>query len=52
MRLAREPETAQRMGAAGRERALSTFSEVRCAQQTDRLYRNALAARGVRYDTI
>jgi glycosyltransferase involved in cell wall biosynthesis len=45
--LVRDPAVARRMGDAGRARVVAGFSETRCAEQTDALYREALAARGV-----
>lgn len=43
VRLARDPDEARRMGTAGRTRAESRFSEERCAEQTDALYRACLS---------
>lgn len=40
--LVSDPERAAAMGAAGRERALEAFSQQRCTDQTDELYRAAL----------
>ncbi|MGZ4461983.1 MAG: glycosyltransferase family 4 protein [Gaiellaceae bacterium] len=45
--LIRDAELARRMGAAGRMRALSLFGQEQCAERTDEIYREALAAAGV-----
>ncbi len=43
VRLVRDPARAAAMGAAGRERALASFRQVRCTERTEALYRRALA---------
>ncbi len=43
--LARDPERARALGAAGRARALSSFSQERCTDRTAELYRAALDRR-------
>ena len=45
VRIARSPEHARAMGAAGRERAVEHFSAERCADRIDSLYREALETR-------
>ncbi len=42
VRVAGDPELAQRMGAAGRERALSRFLQSFCTERTELLYADAL----------
>lgn len=43
VRLVRDPRRAEAMGAAGRERALASFRQVRCTERTEELYRRELA---------
>jgi glycosyltransferase involved in cell wall biosynthesis len=43
--LARDPARAERMGAAGRERALALFGESRSIERTEELYRRVLQER-------
>jgi glycosyltransferase involved in cell wall biosynthesis len=45
LEIARSPERARAMGAAGRLRAVEEFSAERCADRIDALYREALARR-------
>ena len=45
--LARDPQRTAALGAAGRQRALSAFSQVRCTERTEALYLTALET-GVR----
>jgi len=47
-RLARDPDRAAAMGAAGRVRAVERFSQDRCTDRTEQLYRAALDAAGER----
>lgn len=42
--LAKDPARCAAMGAAGRERALTAFSQERCTLRTEELYRGALAS--------
>jgi starch synthase len=42
LELARDPARAAAFGAAGRERALSAFSQDRCTERIEQLYRTAL----------
>jgi len=43
--LARDPARTQALGAAGRERALSAFSQARCTERTETLYLTGLERR-------
>jgi glycosyltransferase involved in cell wall biosynthesis len=46
-RLLGDPALARRMGGAGRKRALALFGRRRCAERTELLYLEALAAAGI-----